>query len=151
VEVYEGNYSGARRRRGGEAGDGPGEEPEPAAALPALPASPAEAAAPGRGALSREESRRRRSERQKLRNRLTRLEDQIAVLEKRLTELNEELTADPAGDWERIHRLANQEQEVRARLERRYAEWERVSTRLEKEFGQEPGRGAGKRRTDGAA
>ena len=83
------------------------------------------------GAVTREESRRRRSELRKARNRLEKLEEEIAELEARSQALHRELAADPLGDWERVHQLANEEQSVRARLERRYAEWERVSARLE--------------------
>ena len=43
------------------------------------------------------------------------------------------IARDPDGDWERLNTLANEEQELRARLERRYAEWERVSKVLEAE------------------
>jgi hypothetical protein len=41
------------------------------------------------------------------------------------------LTETAGDDWERLNRWANEEQELRARLERRYAEWERLTRALE--------------------
>ena len=43
------------------------------------------------------------------------------------------LRSDPDGNWERLNALANEEQELRARLDRRYREWERVSAILEED------------------
>jgi len=83
------------------------------------------------GSVNRAKTRRRRAERQKARNRIAKLESDIEEFEARLSELSEELSKDPAGDWERLNRLANEEQELRRRLERRYAEWERLSKVLE--------------------
>jgi ATP-binding cassette subfamily F protein 3 len=117
VREFEGNYAEARRKFAGV---------EEAAAAPAPP-PPVAPPQPKRGAAQREESKRRRSASQKAQNRLSKLEKEIAELEARSKELHELLAQDPAGDWERLHALANEEQEVRARLERRYAEWERAS------------------------
>jgi ATP-binding cassette subfamily F protein 3 len=86
-----------------------------------------------KGKRDREHARRRRAEKQKARNRVSRLETEIEQFEARLSELETELGKDPDGDWERLNRLANEEQELRARLGRRYAEWERVAKVLEEE------------------
>jgi ATP-binding cassette subfamily F protein 3 len=123
VRVFEGNYSEARRRVRGE-GEAEAEE------RPAEPERPPEEARPG--ALTREESRQRRRVRQKAEKRLRELEGEIARYEARSKELHEQLARDPDGDWQRLNALANEEQELRARLERRYAEWARVSETLER-------------------
>jgi hypothetical protein len=85
------------------------------------------AAPPKAGTISREDSKRRRREREKAASRLRSLEEEIARFEARARELATELAKDPGGDWERVNRLANEEQDLRARLERRYAEWERLT------------------------
>ncbi len=129
VRAFEGNWSEARRKmRGGDATESseappakPAPRPEPVAP-PSPPASPA--------AASRDESKRRRRERTKSRNRLKKVESEIAEFEVRSKELHDQLATDPDGDWERLNRLANEEQELRARLERRYAEWERLTETL---------------------
>ena len=66
-------------------------------------------------------------------NRLAKVESEIAQFEARSKELHALLTEDPAGDWEKLNVLANEEQELRSRLERRYAEWERLTETLEGE------------------
>jgi len=86
-----------------------------------------------KGKRDREDARRRRARKQKARNRVSKLESEIEQFEARIGELEAELGKDPDGDWERLNRLANEEQELRARLERRYAEWERVAKLLEEE------------------
>lgn len=123
VRVFEGNYSEARRKMTAQARPAP---TPPAERTPPPPS--AEEKKPA--AAFREEQKRRRRERGKVERRLRELEQEIAAFEARSTELHEELAKNPSGDWERLHRLANEEQELRARLERRYAEWERVSERL---------------------
>ncbi|MCA9751993.1 MAG: hypothetical protein KC591_07360, partial [Gemmatimonadetes bacterium] len=105
----------------------------PPAPRASKPDEPRPAATPKSGDANREQSRRRRAEKQKARNRVGKLESEIAEFESRLEELTGELARDPDGDWERLNTLANEEQELRARLERRYAEWERVSKVLEAE------------------
>jgi ATP-binding cassette subfamily F protein 3 len=132
VHVFEGNYSAARKKHG-LAGDA--EREEAAWASERESPRPVAEVEVKRGAATREESRRRRSELRKARNRLEKLEQEIAELEGRSRELHRELAANPLGDWEKVHRLANEEQSVRSRLERCYAEWERVSARLEAEEG----------------
>jgi ATP-binding cassette subfamily F protein 3 len=146
VRTFEGNYSWARRRMTEEeeasgaaekllaaqaAGDRL-ERGKPAAKDAPPPAASAPVEKPKAGLVLREESKRRRRERQVAEGRLRKIEEEIARFEARSRELHEELAKDPAGDWERLNRLANEEQELRGRLERRYAEWERLTSVLEK-------------------
>ncbi len=123
VREFDGNYSQARRKFAA---------PEKRAA-PAKPPPPPDEPEPKRGAAQREESRRRRRDKQRAQNRLAKLEREIAEFETRSKELHELLAADPAGEWEKLHALANEEQELKSRLERRYAEWARVSEELGEE------------------
>jgi ATP-binding cassette subfamily F protein 3 len=126
VRIFEGNYSEARRKMADAyvLRDRAPDVPE----VPEAPAAPA----PNRGAASREESRQRRRDRQRVQKRLAEVEVDIQKFEARSRELQEQLARDPGGDWARLHALANEEQELRARLERRYAEWERISEALAK-------------------
>jgi ATP-binding cassette, subfamily F, member 3 len=143
VRVFEGNYTEARRRMRAEGAEADAGE---AGAGPAGSASePAHDVAPPRGKKkaqqgsakpetgNREESKRRRRELQQARNRVGRLEQDIVQFEQRLEELVRALREDHSGDWERLHALANEEQELRARLERRYREWERLSAVLDED------------------
>jgi hypothetical protein len=43
-----------------------------------------------------------------------------------------ELAGDHAGDWQKLHQLADREREVDALLARRMAEWEAAGTALTK-------------------
>ncbi len=83
------------------------------------------------GKMNREAGKRLRARRQKARNRIGKLEGEIAQFETRLGELTHALQHHPGGDWEKLNVLANEEQELRARLDRRYREWERVSKEVE--------------------
>jgi ATP-binding cassette subfamily F protein 3 len=141
IRIFEGNWTRVRRKVRGDAEGVPGPVPKPAEEERSRP-SPGEKERESGGALKpggarREEARRRRRERTRAQNRLARLEGEIAELEERSRELNRLLVEDPNDDWEKVHRLANEEQTVRARLDRRYAEWERLTELLEE------GEGAG--------
>lgn len=81
--------------------------------------------------MDREAGKRLRARRQKARNRIGKLEGEIAQFETRLGELTHALQHHPGGDWEKLNVLANEEQELRARLDRRYREWERVNKEVE--------------------
>lgn len=111
---------------------------EPAPAKPNVTAkAPAPArnseneASPTETSAEREERKRRHREKQKAKSRLEELEKEIATMEARSEELHAELLRDPGGDWERLNRLANEEQELRGRLERRYREWERLGATVD--------------------
>jgi ATP-binding cassette subfamily F protein 3 len=147
VRVFEGNWSEARRKMRGspDGADGVGDGENGGGAVVA--ATPSETpprekegeaeerpqGTPKSRSAHRETAKRRRRERTKARSRLPVLEEEIARFEARAKELEGLLVEDPGGDWERVNRLANEEQELRARLERRYAEWERVTEILERE------------------
>ncbi len=152
IREFDGNYSAARKRMAAEEGTKEPERrvtarseaaPPPAPAAhagapakpsrgvagtaakaPATPRRAAAPSAPGESAGDREERKRRKREKQKADSRRKTLEEEIAALEARSKELHQELAKDPDGDWERLHQLANEEQEIAARLERRYREWE---------------------------
>ncbi|HMB69474.1 MAG TPA: ABC-F family ATP-binding cassette domain-containing protein [bacterium] len=127
VHVVEGNYSEARRKMARAAAPPP-EKKKPA---PKNPEPPPQPAAP-KGAATREQTKRLRRDRTKAQNRIKDLEADIEKFEARLEELAALLSGDPGGDWEKLNELANEDQETRARLERRYAEWERVTEKLAK-------------------
>ena len=131
ARAFEGNYSEARRKlRATE-----NAEPRVAVAPPAATVDTVVAAPPattaGQGVAQREAMRRDRRERQKTENRLKKVEEEIAEFEARAKKLGTLLTETAGDDWERLNRWANEEQELRARLERRYAEWERLTRALE--------------------
>jgi ATP-binding cassette subfamily F protein 3 len=149
VHLFEGNYTEARRKMAGAAAPPEPAKPAPApkaqpagkaaatrTGAPAVPAAGTGAAAPTEGppekpgVASRERAKHSRRERTKAQNRLKELEADIEKFEARLEELAALLSDDPGGDWERLNKLANEDQETRARLDRRYAEWERVTEKL---------------------
>jgi ATP-binding cassette subfamily F protein 3 len=137
ARVFEGNYSEAKRKLRGEVAPvvkrAAPERPPPVAPTPP-PAEVAPSPAPKNdkpGAQQREAMKRDRRERQKTENRLKKVEQEIEEFEARAAELAEQLSHDPGGDWERLNQLANEEQQLRGRLERRYAEWERLTRALE--------------------
>jgi ATPase subunit of ABC transporter with duplicated ATPase domains len=123
VRVFEGNWSEARRKmRSGES-----EAPRPVVASKAAPLEKIE---PPAQAAEREKSKRRRREKTQAKTRLAKIEEEIARFEARAKELAELLSKSPTGDWEALHALVNEEQELRGRLERRYREWERMTEML---------------------
>jgi ATP-binding cassette subfamily F protein 3 len=138
VHVIEGNYSEARRKMAGgsalaeEVKPAPRPTPKPKAEPAAVVPPVADTPPAKKGAATREETKRVRRERTKAQNRIKELEADIEKFEARLEELAALLSEDPGGDWEKLNRWANEDQETRARLERRYAEWERVSEKLAK-------------------
>jgi ATP-binding cassette subfamily F protein 3 len=111
VAAYEGNYSEAKRIR--------------STAEEAPPAAEADAERAGERDREREERRKATREKKRHETQVRALEQEIAALEARSKELNAELVLDPQGDWARLQKLVREEQEIRARLERRYREWER--------------------------
>ena len=52
------------------------------------------------------------------------LEADVSKLEAELAAVRAELGADHAGDWQKLHALADRESELDALLARRMAEWE---------------------------
>ena len=55
------------------------------------------------------------------------LEADVSKLEAELAGVRAELAADHAGDWQKLHTLADRERELDALLARRIAEWETAS------------------------
>jgi ATP-binding cassette subfamily F protein 3 len=112
IAAYEGNYSEVKRARSSEGG--------------AVVDAPVEESTSSRAAVHEREKRKQLArEKRKNEARVQELEREIAALEARSKELNAELVLDPQGDWTRLQKLVSEEREVRARLERRYREWER--------------------------
>lgn len=58
------------------------------------------------------------------------LEADVPKLERDLAAVKSELGADHHGDWQKLHTLAHQQQELAARLERRMSEWEAATAAL---------------------
>jgi ATP-binding cassette subfamily F protein 3 len=114
LEAHLGNYSDWRRRVH-EA-----RRPEPAAAPAPKPA----AKAPSVAAASREADKDRERERRRLARRVETLEADVSKLEAELAAVRAELAADHAGDWQKLHTLADRERELDALLTKRMAEWE---------------------------
>ena len=55
------------------------------------------------------------------------LEADVSKLETELAAVRAELAGDHAGDWQKLHALAERERELDALLARRIAEWEAAS------------------------
>jgi len=141
VEAHLGNYSDWRRRRAAAESERAAAESERAAASiakPAVkspakpaPATPAAAARPpsesnaGRAA-DKEKARARRQ----LARRVETLEADVSKIEAELTAVRADLAGDHAGDWQKLHTLADRERELDALLARRISEWETASAAL---------------------
>jgi ATP-binding cassette subfamily F protein 3 len=129
IRSFEGNWSQARRKMRdvdvGAAAPAETIRVEVKAVATKAPTTAESGAAPR--AIDREESKRRRRERAQAKSRLAKLEEEIARFEARAKELADLLAKGPGGDWEKLHALVNEEQELRGRLERRYREWERTT------------------------
>ena len=75
-------------------------------------------------------ARRRERELRRLERRVETLEADVGKLEAELAAVRAELAGDHAGDWQKLHTLADRERELDALLARRMAEWEAASTAL---------------------
>ncbi len=118
VEGHVGNYSDWRRRVHEDERARAVKAPAPAAAA----AKPVSQAAAVRGADKEKERERRR-----LARRVETLEADVSKLEAELAAVRAELATDHAGDWLKLHTLADRERELDALLARRMAEWEAAS------------------------
>jgi hypothetical protein len=58
------------------------------------------------------------------------LEADVGKLEADLAAVRAELAGDHAGDWQKLHQLADRERELDALLARRMTEWEAAGTAL---------------------
>jgi ATP-binding cassette subfamily F protein 3 len=116
VESHAGNYSDWRKRV---------HEQLPAAA-PVLPkVEPPKP--PSTSTASREAEKQREREQRRLARRVETLEADVSKLEKELASVRADLVGDHAGDWQKLHALAERERELDALLTRRMAEWEAAS------------------------
>ena len=66
----------------------------------------------------------------KKQKRFDQIEQEIATLEGQLATLRETLATDHGGDWQRLHGLVTQEQELSETLSRRLREWEALGNEL---------------------
>ncbi|HVZ72540.1 MAG TPA: ABC-F family ATP-binding cassette domain-containing protein [Polyangia bacterium] len=128
VEAHLGNYGDWRRRV---------HEQEKATAAPA-PVPPKkekekEKPAPASDAAKdRVANKDRERELRRLERRVETLEADVAKIEGDLAAVRGELAGDHAGDWQKLHTLADRERELDALLARRMGEWEAAGTALAK-------------------
>ncbi len=122
VESHLGNYSDWRARQ---------KEAAHAAPPPPVAPPPGEKSAdklPQRqAAATREADKQREREQRRLARRVETLEADVSKLEAELAGVRAELAGDHAGDWQKLHALADRERELDALLARRMAEWEEAS------------------------
>ena len=138
LEAHLGNYSDWRRRKreeasraaekGAAAEKAAAETRSKAAAPPPAPAP----RAPAESEATRAANKERERERRRLERRVETLEADVGKLEAELQAVRQELAGDHAGDWQKLHTLADRERELDALLARRMAEWEAASTALTK-------------------
>jgi ATP-binding cassette subfamily F protein 3 len=118
VESHLGNYSDWRRRV---------KEKEREKAAPALPKPDAEARPASASTAARDADKQRERDRRRLARRVETLEADVSKLEAELAAVRAELGADHAGDWQKLHTLADRERALDALLARRLVEWEAAS------------------------
>jgi len=122
VEAHLGNYSDWRRRARERS-----QAQEKAKAAAAEPAPSPELRASSVSAAARDADKQRERERRRLARRVETLEADVSKLEAELAAVRAELGADHAGDWQKLHTLADRERDLDALLTRRLAEWEAAS------------------------
>jgi ATP-binding cassette subfamily F protein 3 len=118
------------------AADGGARPPEPRSAAPGrggdvAGGSPAPGVASSAArAASRAVSKEKEREQRRLQRRVETLEGDVARLETELGAVRASLASDHAGDWQKLHALADRESELDALLARRMSEWESASAEL---------------------
>jgi ATP-binding cassette subfamily F protein 3 len=117
VESHAGNYSDWKTRTKAAA----------PAAVPAAPKPAPVERAPSASTAARDADKRREREQRRLARRVETLEADVSKLETELAAVRADLVADHAGDWQKLHALAEREQELAALLARRMTEWEAAS------------------------
>jgi ATP-binding cassette subfamily F protein 3 len=120
VEAHAGNYSDWRARikvQTAVVAAVPKPEPAPRPA----PKSVSESTG------ARGVGKQREREQRRLARRVETLEADVSKLEAELAAVRADLVADHAGDWQKLHALAERERELDALLARRMAEWEAAS------------------------
>jgi ATP-binding cassette subfamily F protein 3 len=68
---------------------------------------------------------------EKKKRRLQELEEKIAAAEAEIAKLNEQLTADHGGDWQKLHTLVADKEKIERRLKSMMGEWEKLGAELE--------------------
>jgi ATP-binding cassette subfamily F protein 3 len=120
VEAHAGNYSDWRRRLREAAAPPPAvkeEKPKPP---------------PSDAAKDRTAGKDRDRELRRLERRVETLEADVGKLEAELAGVRAELGGDHAGNWQKLHELADRERELDALLAKRMGEWEAAGTALAK-------------------
>jgi len=123
VEAHLGNYSDWRRRL---------REAAPAPAPVVQKEKDKPKAPPSDSAKDRTASKERERELRRLERRVETLEADVGKLEADLAAVRAELGGDHAGNWQKLHELADRERELDALLARRMSEWEAAGTALAK-------------------
>lgn len=77
-----------------------------------------------------EAKKERERQRDRKVKRLGQVEVEIAKLEARLKELRETLTAEHGGDWQKLHKLVDEEHQTDRKLQSLMSEWETLSEEL---------------------
>ncbi len=119
VEAHVGNYSDWRERLKASAAPVPQAKPAPPPKPAARPISAANA--------TRDGDKQREREQRRLARRVETLEADVSKLEAELAAVRADLVGDHAGDWQKLHALAERERELDTLLARRIAEWEAAS------------------------
>jgi ATP-binding cassette subfamily F protein 3 len=130
VDAHLGNYSDWRRRVH-EQEKSAASPPPVAKAAPAAKATP-NAAPSTDNAKDRAATKDRERELRRLEKRVETLEGDVAKIEADLATVRGDLADDHAGDWQKLHTLADRERELDTRLARRLGEWEAAGTALAK-------------------
>jgi ATP-binding cassette, subfamily F, member 3 len=135
VEAHLGNYSDWRRRRAAAETERAAESiAKPATKSPGRPVAKAPPAGPARPPSESNAGRTADKEKERARRQLVRrvetLEADVSKIEAELTTVRADLTGDHAGDWQKLHTLADRERELDALLARRMSEWEAASAAL---------------------
>jgi len=81
-------------------------------------------------AVARAVAKDKEREVRRLARRVETLEEDVGKIEAELAAVRAELAADHAGDWQKLHQLADRERELDALLARRMTEWETASAAL---------------------
>ncbi|HEX3905567.1 MAG TPA: ATP-binding cassette domain-containing protein, partial [Polyangia bacterium] len=124
VEAHVGNYSDWR----GRVKESTPVEPAAPPPKPAPTATPKAISNPiSASAVARDDDKRREREQRRLARRVETLEADVSKLEAELGAVRADLVGDHAGDWQKLHALAERERELDALLARRIAEWEAAS------------------------
>jgi ATPase subunit of ABC transporter with duplicated ATPase domains len=132
VQAHLGNYSDWRQRvREATKQSAPVAKPVAAPAKPNAKAKVATPVAPAPDAnKDRTANKERERDLRRLERRVETLEGDVGKVEAELATVRAELTGAHAGDWQKLHQLADRERDLDALLARRIAEWETAGIAL---------------------